>query len=174
LQRRRLHCPAQPASGHPDLSGISQAKNPAKWDLQAHAAAPGNEPSLGALFAVAPGPGAVEGGKIPYRPLTVAKHKENYKNRWTEAPEIQSYQSYMRNVPRANYMPYPFQIIQSNNTVLMSYELTDAVRLIYMYNPRLARDESWMGWSTITDPKGGPSSGKPACRCTGMWKRTRS
>lgn len=130
--------------GKPDLSGIWQAMNTANWNLEAHVAAPGSVPSLGALGAVPPGPGVVEGGVIPYLPSALAQRKENYKKRWSEDPAIKCY---MPGVPRANYMPYPFQIIQGSDTIMISYEFADAVRMIYMKDPGPAPNLFWMGWS---------------------------
>lgn len=130
--------------GKPDLSGIWQAVNTANWDLQAHGAAAGKDSSLGAIGAVPPGPGVVEGGEIPYLPAAAEKRKQNYKERWTADPEIRCY---MPGVPRATYLPYPFQIIQGSNTIMISYEFADAVRLVYMNNPGPAPADSWMGWS---------------------------
>ena len=59
--------PRTPANT-PDLSGIWQALNTANWDLQTHGPEPGPDPGVGALSAVAPGVGVVEGGEIPYLP----------------------------------------------------------------------------------------------------------
>jgi hypothetical protein len=132
------------ADGKPDLSGIWQAMNSANWDIRAHAAAPGPVSSLGAIGAVSPGQGVVEGGEIPYLPAAAAKQKENYAKRWTADPEIKCY---MPGVPRANYMPYPFEIAQSANTILISYEYAGAVRTVRMGNAGKSPADSWMGWS---------------------------
>src|SRR5690606_11828256 len=72
----------------PDLSGIWRAMNTANWDLEAHAAAPGPVPELGALLAIPPGPGVVVGGTIPYLPSALPQREENRKNRWTADPEL--------------------------------------------------------------------------------------
>jgi hypothetical protein len=128
----------------PDLSGVWQALNTANWDLEAHGPQPGPDPHLGASSAVPPGPGVVEGGEIPYLPAAAAKRQENFKQRWTADPEIKCY---MPGVPRANYMPYPFQIVQGSETIMISYEFADAVRMLYMKNPGPAPADSWMGWS---------------------------
>ena len=97
-----------PVSKTLDLTGIRPALN---WDLQAHAAEPGPDPAIGAIGAVAPGPGVVEGGEIPSLQAAAAARKQNFKNRWSADPEIKCF---MPGAPRANYMPYPFQIIQAN------------------------------------------------------------
>jgi len=44
-------------------------------------------------------------------------------------------------------MPYPFQIVQSPNTIMMVYEFAGAVRSINMGKPTKAPADSWMGWS---------------------------
>ena len=132
------------ADGRPDLNGIWQALNSANWDLQGHAAASGPAPLLGALFAKPPGLGVVEGDEIPYLPEAAAKKRENQAN-WTKLdPEAKCY---LPGVPRATYLPYPFQLVQSQKVILMSYEYAGAVRVINMEAPTKAPAESWMGWS---------------------------
>ena len=54
---------------------------------------------------------------------------------------------YLPGVPRATYMPYPFQIVETDKVILLSYEYDGAVRTIYMDNPGPAPVDSWMGWS---------------------------
>jgi hypothetical protein len=132
------------ADGKPNLNGIWQALNTANWDIQSHAAAAGPVPSLAAEFAIPPGPGVVEGEEIPYLPAALDKRKQNFTNRFTADPELKCY---LPGVPRATYMPYPFQIIQSQKTIMMSYEYAGAVRTIDMGNPGPAPVDSWMGWS---------------------------
>ena len=50
-------------------------------------------------------------------------------------------------MPRANYMPYPFQIFQSKDYVFIAYEYAGAVRNIYMKDPGPPPADSWMGQS---------------------------
>jgi len=131
------------ANGKPELSGIWQALNTADWDLEGQAAAAGPVPSLGAVFARPPGLGVVEGGEIPYLPAMAAKKKENQAN-WVKLdPEVKCY---LPGVPRATYLPYPFQIVQSQNTILISYEYAGAVRII-TWGADQGPADSWMGWS---------------------------
>lgn len=130
--------------GKPNLNGIWQALNEANWDIQPHAAQPGPVLALGAEGAVPPGLGIIEGGEIPYLPGMAAKQKENFAKRLTLDPEIKCY---MPGVPRGTYMPYPFQIVQSQNTVMVLYEFAGAVRNINMGKPQPAPVDSWMGWS---------------------------
>ena len=132
--------------GHPDLSGIWQALDTSlDWNIEAHASQAGPLPSLGAEFAVPPGIGAVEGGQIPYLPAALAKKKENFAKRLTADPEIKCY---MPGVPRATYMPYPFQVEQGSKYFMIAYEYASSIRTIHMDNPGPnPAGDSWMGWS---------------------------
>src|SRR5206468_7793605 len=44
------------------------------------------------------------------------------------------------------YMPYPFQIIQSPQYIMMVFEYAGGLRTVYM-NHKDAPADSWMGWS---------------------------
>ena len=127
-----------------DLNGIWQAVNTANWDLQEHAARTGLVVALGAVGAEPGGLGVVEGGEIPYLPEAAEKKKANFENRLTEDPEIKCY---LPGVPRATYMPYPFQIVQSPKDILFVYEFASANRLVNMGKPIEAGADSWMGTS---------------------------
>lgn len=130
--------------GHPNLNGIWQSLNFANWDLQDHASQTSPIVATGALLAEPGGPGVVEGGEIPYLPAAKAKKDENYKNRMALDPEVRCY---LPGVPRANYMPYPFQIFQSNEAIAFAYEYDGAFRNIYLKDPGPAPADSWMGQS---------------------------
>jgi hypothetical protein len=132
------------ADGKPNFNGIWQAMNTANWDIEAHAAGPSLVRELGAIAAVPGGLGIVEGGEIPYRPEALAKKKQNQANRLKLDPEIKCY---LPGVPRVMYMPFPFQIIQSQKHIMMISGYASAVRTIYMANQTEAPADSWMGWS---------------------------
>jgi hypothetical protein len=132
------------AAGRPNLNGIWQALNEANWDLEPHAAAQGVVLALGAQFSIQPGTGVVEGGTIPYKPEALAQKKKNFANRLKDDPEIKCY---MGGVPRSTYMPYPFQIIQGKDNIMIAYEFAGAVRTIDMGKPTESPADSWMGWS---------------------------
>ncbi len=132
------------ADGKPNLNGIWQALNSANWDIQGHAAAAGPLFQLGAAGAEPPGLGVVEGDEIPYLPAMAAKKKENYANRMKLDPELKCY---MPGVPRATYMPLPFQIVQSQQNIMLAYEYAGAVRVVNMGAPTKSPADSWMGWS---------------------------
>jgi hypothetical protein len=145
------------ADGKPDLNGIWQSMTTANWDILTHAAQPGPHPeTMGAWGAEPGGQGIVEGNEIPYQPWAAAKQKENYEKRMTVKvtndphrydtgePELQCYRP---GVPRANYMPFPFQIFQTPREILIVYEYKGAMRTIYMDPHREPPNESWDGWS---------------------------
>ena len=132
--------------GKPNLSGFWQAVNTANWDIETHAAKPGPIVALGALGAIPAGMGVVEGGPLPYKPEALAKKKENQENWLTLDPMVKCY---MPGVPRATYVPFPFQIVQSPTQILIAYEFAFAERVVGMtLTPKdQAPVDSWMGWS---------------------------
>src|SRR6195256_3153383 len=131
------------ADGKPNLSGVWQALNTANWDLQTHAARPGLV-AAGAPGAVPAGIGVVKGDEIPSLPQALTKKKENFESRLTADPEIKCY---LPGVPRATYMPYPFQVVQTPKHILMVYEYAGATRTIYMDKAPPSPADSWMGTS---------------------------
>src|SRR5262245_14088533 len=152
------YAPPRTAGGKPDLNGIWQALNTANYDLQAHTARPamalrtnaaGQVPAapvlaLGAVGSVPAGLSVVEGDEIPYQPWAAARKKENAENWLTSDPEIKCY---LPGVPRATYMPFPFQIVQNDRSMLIAYEYAGAVRSVSMTDPGPAPIDSWMGQS---------------------------
>jgi len=130
--------------GKPNLNGIWQALNEADWDIEGHSAGPGRVMALGAEDAVIPGLGVVEGGPLPYLPAAAAKKKANFEKRLTLDPEIKCY---LPGVPRATYLPYPFQILQNASRIFFAYEYAGAVRDILLKDPGPAPVDSWMGQS---------------------------
>ena len=141
---RPKYKPPRLKDGKPDLNGIWEALNTANWDLEDHAAQAGPLYQLGAAYSVPPGIGVVEGGTIPYLPNAIKQKKENFADRLARDPEIKCY---LPGVPRATYMPYPFQILQSRQGILISYQFAGAARPVNMDAPTKPPDDSWMGWS---------------------------
>jgi hypothetical protein len=138
---RRAYTPPRTSDGRPDLQGIWQAMNSAAWDIQDH---PGRLfPGLPARFAQPAGQGIVEGNEIPYQPWALAKRKENFESRATADPESKCY---LPGVPRITYMPFPFQIFQFSDRVVILYEYLHTTREIYMdgSHPDIPV-EFWMG-----------------------------
>lgn len=133
------------ADGHPDLNGIWQAVSAHHYDLEGHAA--DHAPSLetGALGAIPGGLGAVVGGEIPYLQSALAQRQANRENQLLYDPAVRCY---MPGIPRATYMPYPFQIVQTPEYILFAYEFASASRIVYMNRPDFeAPADAWMGHS---------------------------
>jgi hypothetical protein len=161
---------ARTTGGRPDLNGVWQALNTAHFDIQAHAARPAlalQPPAprtgvaglarathvalpapavrvLGAVGGVPAGDGVVEGDEIPYQPWAAAKRQENAAHWLERDPEIKCY---MPGIPRATYMPYPFQILQGTDKIVMAYEFAGATRTIHMDEVGDSPAPTWMGWS---------------------------
>src|SRR5262245_3786338 len=131
---------ARRLDGHPDLNGLWQAMVTANWDLQDHDAQPGPHPEIMGAYGAGPaGQSIVEGGEIPYQPWALQKKKQNFEKRatadvssdkkWHEIGDPE-FKCYMPGVPRATYMPFPFQIVQgSGSAILMNYEFASSTRI---------------------------------------------
>ena len=152
--------PPRLSDGTPNLNGIWQALNAAHYDIEPHIARHAMElregpqgplPSaqilaLGAVGAVPGSLGVIDGGgTIPYTPEARALKEENQANWLDRDPEIKCY---MPGVPRATYMPFPFQIFQNESSTFIAYEFAGAVRDIYLEDVGPAETDSWMGQST--------------------------
>src|SRR6202521_3999133 len=155
--------PARTTDGKPNFTGIWQANNEANWDLQAHQARAGAVPppgvypypyaevpaapvlALGAAAGVPGSLGIVQGdGQIPYKPEAAAKKQENATHWIDRDPELKCY---LPGIPRAMYLPYPFQIVQSTNKIQMAYEFSNAARTIHLDKVEGPPDDTWMGHS---------------------------
>ena len=132
-------------AGKPNLNGIWQAMNSANWDLESHSAQKiDSQWQLGALFSIPAGKSVVVGGKIPYLPAAL-KAREQFRAEWPKSdPETFCY---LPGIPRATYMPYPFQIFQGNRDILMAYSFASANRTIFMKDHKEPPVDSWMGHS---------------------------
>ncbi len=151
--------PPRTADGHPDLNGIWQAMTTANWDIEAHGAASGPYPAiLGAWGAQPGGLSIVEGGTIPYQPWALEKRRENFERRMEISvpgdgvdpplgdPELKCW---MPGVPRTMYMPYPFQLVQTPEFVLLAHEFNGTARIVRMNweEESPVDDTFFMGWS---------------------------
>jgi hypothetical protein len=131
-------------AGHPNLNGIYQAIGSQFWNLEDHPAQATAFWQLGAIGAIPAGTTVVEGGSIPYKPAALRQRDENRAGWPKSDPEAKCY---MPGIPRANYMPYPFQIVQGQNDILFVYEFATASRIVHMNNHQEAPLDSWMGWA---------------------------
>ena len=141
------------ADGTPDLNGIWQALNTANNDILDHPASPGPLPHLlGAIGAVPAGHGIVEGNELPYQPWALKQKQRNFETRLTVDPLDLTVgdpeaKCFMLGVPRANYVPYPFQIIQGTDKILIAYEFDHASRVVHMTDVGESPVDNWMGHS---------------------------
>ena len=130
--------------GMPDLNGIWQTNNTAHWDLEAHSARAGAAVQLGAVGAIPAGKSVVQGGDIPYQEAALAQRAENRGQWLTADPEIKCY---LPGVPRVMYMPYPFQIVQSPDFILIASEYIGTTRSIHMTDVPPPPIDTYMGHS---------------------------
>jgi hypothetical protein len=106
----------------PDLQGIWQVMNTANDSLEPHTAVLGMPAGLGVI--VDP-----PDGKIPYKPEALAQRDENFKNRATADPVNRCW---MPGVPRLTYLPFPLQIFQSKDHILIASEYVHTYRTIFI------------------------------------------
>jgi hypothetical protein len=140
------------------MNGIWQALGNHHWDIEPHASRPALQMEAGpvvpvpdrsvvALGAVGSVPwswGIVDGGEIPYTAQALQVRNMNRENYLELDPEVKCY---LPGVPRANYMPYPLQIFQSESMFFMAYEYAGAARNVYLVDPGPPQVDSWMGQS---------------------------
>ena len=150
-------------NGRPNFSGIWQTNNEANWDLEAHEARAGAvmqpgvypydfaqvpaAPSLpfGAAGGVPGSLGVVEGdGQIPYTPGALARKQDNAAHWLDRDPELKCQ---LPGVPRAMYMSYPYQIVQSANKIHIFFAFSNAARVIHLDDAALPPDYTLMGHS---------------------------
>ena len=134
-------------AGKPNLNGIWQAMGSANWNLEDHSASATQFWQLGAIGAIPAGQSVIvdpANGVIPYTPAALKK-REELRAGWPKSdPEAKCY---MAGIPRSNYMPYPFQIVQGQKDILFVYEYASSNRIVHMSNHTEAPVDSWMGWS---------------------------
>ena len=140
MRRRRAAAHKTAASGtiervggHPNFSGVWSVMNTANWNIEPHLASAALElrpgpvvpvpakaiVALGAVGSVPAGMGVVGRRRFPTRPRRWRSGTRIKKHYLDRDPEVKCD---LPGVPRANYMPLPFQIVQSAKTMLISYE----------------------------------------------------
>jgi hypothetical protein len=121
--------------GKPDFTGIWQAISTADYDLEPHSTrkdAP-------------PGTGVIEGDFIPYQPAALKQKEQNFAARDKLDPRLQCF---TLGVPRDNYYPEPFQILQRPRDLTLIYEFGNSVRTIHTngtLHPAGDNPEFWLG-----------------------------
>jgi hypothetical protein len=163
-QTNAKYSPKRNAYGQPDLSGVWQAMNTANWDIEEHGAQPAPYPKLVGVYLAEPaGQSVVEGGRIPYKPEALEKRDKYRAERLHSDPllldnGVQDFSDpeakcFEGGVPRASYMPYPFQILQNKDAMLIAYEYAGSARVIHLGEDfkitrgKLINTDSWMGQS---------------------------
>ena len=141
----------------PNLTGVWQTLNEANWDLEGHAARPasvvrpgvygGVVPdapvlALGATGGIPGSLGVVVEGKIPYTPEALEQREWNREHALERDREVKCL---VPGIPRANYLPYPFQITQSDTKVMMVYGYSNLGRTIHLDAVETAGYPQWMG-----------------------------
>lgn len=130
--------------GMPNFTGMWEALGTAHWDLEAHGPEAGPFFQLGALGARPAGQSVVEGGEIPYTPQARAQRDANRADWLRLDPAVKCF---MPGIPRSNYMPFPFHIVQGTEEILFAYEFATANRVVGIGRTELSPVDSWMGWS---------------------------
>jgi hypothetical protein len=145
-QAQKLDHPAKIA-GHPNLSGIWQTLNTARWNLEGHSVEgfPKQFWELGAIGVIPAGPSVLKGGgAIPYLPEALKQRDDNRAHWPDNDPEAKCY---MLGVPRVTYQGRPFQIFQGDGDLLMVYPFAATNRIIHMKDHEDLPVDSWMGRS---------------------------
>ena len=135
------------ANDHPDLNGFWQALNTANWDIEEHGAAPGPYSELlGGYASQPPGFSIVEGGELPYTPEAREMKQQRFENRLVHDPmfyggpqgELEDLSDPEAKcflgggLVRGHYMPFPSQIIQGKDKVIIAYQFGSGFRVIHM------------------------------------------
>ena len=129
----------------PDFNGIWQTLGNLDWNIEPHPASAHPDTNAGAFAATQGGLGIVVGGKIPYQPWALQQRAKNFADRVELDP---ANKCYLPGVPRANYLPYPLQIVQTPKHIFIAYEFAQASRTLYIDQPNFeAPVDAWMGHS---------------------------
>jgi len=114
------YSPPRLSDGTPDFRGIWQARTSAYLNIEGHPAQKGVAPAKSIV--VDP-----PDGKIPYLPDALKQRAQNYENRASADPAANCFQA---GVPRATYLPTPFQIVQSPGNLAIIYTDNHAYRIV--------------------------------------------
>lgn len=115
--------PRHSETGQPNLEGIWQV-----MDTSVHF----NVEPHDASFGVPAGQGVIVDppeGFIPYTPAGLAEREQNLANRDTRDPYAKCYKP---GVPHLAYLPFPFQILQSDRVVTIMSEYIHNTRFIWL------------------------------------------
>ena len=114
------YAPPRLSDGTPDFRGIWQARTTAYVSIEGHAQGKGIAASK-SLVTDTPD------GKIPYLPDAKKQRDDNFAKRESADPASNCFQA---GVPRAVYLPTPFQIFQSPGNLAIVYTDAHAYRIV--------------------------------------------
>ena len=114
------YSPPRLSDGTPDLRGIWRARVTAYLNLEGHPAQAGVAASTSIVIDPAD-------GRIPYLPDALKQREKNYASRATADPTINCFQA---GVPRATFLPTPFQIFQSVGHLAIVYTDNHSYRIV--------------------------------------------
>jgi hypothetical protein len=114
------YSPPRLSDGTPDFRGIWQSQGTAFVNLEGRPAGKG----IAAAKSIIADP---PGGKIPYLSDALKQRNDNYKKRATADPASNCFQA---GVPRASYLPTPFQFVQSPGNLAIVYTDNHAYRIV--------------------------------------------
>src|SRR5688572_21230621 len=128
--------PPRRADGHPDFGGIWMAASlSAAFNVEEH----------GASYGTPAGPSVVvdpPGGKLPYLPGMRERAADNDQHRERDPVG----QCHMHGVPRMMFPPFPLEIVQDGNYVVILAETEHGVRIIPTDGRPFLKDySSWNG-----------------------------
>lgn len=118
--RAGSYSPPRLSDGTPDLRGIWQAQSTAYLNMEGHPAEAGVRASKSIVIDPAD-------GKIPYLPDALNQRVKKYESRATTDPAIHCFQA---GVPRAIFLPTPFQIFQSVGHLAIVYTDNHSYRIV--------------------------------------------
>ena len=118
-------------SGKPDFSGIWQAMTKAHYDIEPMLLPTALIPARWVRSRHSGSQGIVEGGRIPYTEPARRQRDENRIDAIDKDPD----QVLHAGRARANYLPFPFQIVQSTDVILIAYEFAESNRILYVDQP---------------------------------------
>ncbi len=87
---------------------------------------------------------AEETGRFPTSRKPCSSRRTTREHWIDRDPELKCY---LPGLPRAMYMPYPFQITQSTNEIHIAYEFSNTARTIHLDKVEGPPDDTWMGHS---------------------------
>jgi hypothetical protein len=118
--RDRNYVPAKLSDGTPDLRGIWQARTTAYLNVEGHPTQDGVPAAKSVIVDPAD-------GKIPYLPGALSQRDLNRKDLKNADPASNCFQA---GVPRAVYLPTPFQIVQGVGNLAIAYTDDHAFQIV--------------------------------------------